>query len=276
MYLTLIREGLSIRDKITILLYLLCAPVRYYFKLKGKEYSRNYKHDVTLKNKYGLFFCCRSFNSSRIVCSSYEKNMSGYFKLRKGVFVDVGSHIGKYSIAVANAMGGKGKVISIEPEPHNFLCLKKNVNLNRLTNISLSNLVCCDKDGDTAFYVHNRFTSCHSIYPYTDANKITAKASRLDTILRKLKTSRVDLIKIDVENAELDVLKGAMDILNKNHPKIIFEAGNEKYLSKIINYLIDFGYTVHQINNKNYIARTTPMSSKMNTSKVINSQVDRK
>ncbi|MEM2614637.1 MAG: FkbM family methyltransferase, partial [Nitrososphaerota archaeon] len=51
------------------------------------------------------------------------------FNLEKGVFVDVGAHIGKYTIMVARKLKD-GKVIAIEADPNNFKILKKNLILN--------------------------------------------------------------------------------------------------------------------------------------------------
>jgi FkbM family methyltransferase len=203
MYLSLLREGLRFRDKMTILLYLFAAPARYISKRQGKEYETSSRSDVILKNYNSLFFCGKSFNASRIVCSLYERDIRDQFNLEAGVFVDIGAHIGKYAIAVAKGLGEKGRVIAIEPEPNNFGLLKKNVLMNGLKNILCENVACCDRESETILYVHNTLSTCHSIFPFAESREIKARADRLDSILSRLGVTVVDLMKIDVENAEL-------------------------------------------------------------------------
>lgn len=72
--------------------------------------------------------------------------------------------------------------------------------------------------------------------------------------MSELKIKKVDLVKIDVEGAEADVLKGATKTLKKYHPKIIFEAWDEQYLKKVKEVLKPFNYKIKQIAPENYIA----------------------
>ena len=63
----------------------------------------------------------------------------------------------------------------------------------------------------------------------------------------------MDLIKVDVEGAEAEVLKGATKAL-KSHPKIIFEAWNENYLEKVKKVLRPFNYKIKKTAKDNYLA----------------------
>ena len=62
------------------------------------------------------------------------------------------------------------------------------------------------------------------------------------------------LIKIDVEGAEAEVLKGATKTLKNSHPKIIFEAWDEQYLKKVKKILNKFNYKIKKIADENYFA----------------------
>jgi len=180
--------------------------------------------------------------------------MKRFFKIEmEEVFIDLGAGIGKYSIIIGNMMGNKGKVIAIEPEPKNFKILKKNIELNSLTNVIPINLACSKNEEKHFFYLDNKGVQGHSLIKRTKIKKII-KTKRLDNVLKDLKIKKVDLMKIDVEGAEADVLEGARATLRKNHPKIIFEAWDENYLDKVKKILKAFNYKIKQIAEQNYLA----------------------
>jgi FkbM family methyltransferase len=253
-YLHLVKEGKSIKDKTIVFVYFLLAPYRMLKKTIGIQNHRQYIKAISLKNADGLFNCGRSFISSRIVCEFYEKDLHEYLNLKEGVFVDVGAHIGKYTIAIGKKIGKRGKVISIEPETENFNLLKKNVGLNKLTNVCLQNAACAGQDGEAMLYVHKDHPTLHSFYINRGPSQIRVKTVKLDTIIQNLKINRVDLVKIDVEGAEIDVIKGSSDILKKHHPRIIFEAFDSENLNKIEKILCFLDYKIKLINEKNYFA----------------------
>ena len=55
------------------------------------------------------------------------------------IVVDVGAHIGRYTLIAANRVGRNGKVVAVEANPDNFEMLNNNVKLNRLTNVTSLN-----------------------------------------------------------------------------------------------------------------------------------------
>jgi len=253
-YLTLIKEGVFLKDKAAIILYMLCAPLRYLSKKIGKIHAQRLIKEVSIKNSDGLFSCGRSFTSCKAASSFYEKNIKQYFDLKEGIFIDIGAHIGKYTIRLANRMGNRGTVIAIEPEENNYKILKTNVVHNKLDNIHLLNVACFDKDGEIPLYVVDNYTTLHSIYKNGRQKKVVVKALKLDTIVAQLTINRVDLIKIDVEGAELAVIRGSRKILHKYHPKIIFEAWDKERFNDMDCLLKKFNYQIRQIDGENYLA----------------------
>ncbi|MEA3359125.1 MAG: FkbM family methyltransferase [Thermodesulfobacteriota bacterium] len=187
-------------------------------------------------------------------CHRYIKNRHGQFDLKEGIFIDIGAHVGKYAIRLANRLGDKGEVIAIEPEENNFKILEKNAKHNKLENIHLLNVACFNKDGEIPLYVSGNYTTLHSIYRNEGQKKVVAKALKLDTIVSQLNIKKVDLIKIDVEGAEIDVIKGSREILRKYHPRIIFEAWDEKHLKEMECFLKKFIYQIRKIDKENYLA----------------------
>lgn len=92
-------------------------------------------------------FFCRNFNDLLHIFPGFEIQIHSWFNhfLGKGnVFIDVGAHIGRYTVLFASFFK---KVVAVEPDPYNFLILRKNVLLNGFGNVILFNVGCFSKDG---------------------------------------------------------------------------------------------------------------------------------
>jgi len=249
----LVSEGATIKDKLAIILY---TP-KTFSHLISYDYNSHFLWDVTLKNKDGIFFCGKNNIAVFTGSTLDEIKLRDYFKLDEGVFVDIGSNIGKYAVKIGRKLsGGKGRVIALEPEPYNFEILKKNIKLNNLDNVLPLQLACYSENKKLTFYVEKSGSGSHSIYPTNSASKtIIIDALKLDDILKKNKIERVDLIKIDVEGAEVNVFQGAMNTIKKYHPQIIFECFSEDNLNKIEKILDKFNYHIKELpQGKNYLA----------------------
>lgn len=253
----LVREGYKNIDKLIILIYAITTPLLYIIKDMGfKPNLKEFISDVIIKNNNGLFFCSNSVNYAKIVSKDTEKSIDKYIWLKDGVFVDIGANIGKYTIKMSKMLKQKGKVIAIEPEPSNLKILKKNILLNNLVrynNLIVKAVACSDKEGIFNLYLNKEHEGSHSLSRKTE-NKIKVKLEKLDSIIKKLKLKRVDLIKIDVEGAELEVLKGAKNTIKKYKPKIIFECQSPKSMETVQNILELIGYNIKKIDNENYLA----------------------
>lgn len=140
--------------------------------------------------------------------------------------LDIGSNIGFYSIGAA-ILNPNLDIFSIEPNPKIFEELQRNVAANDLVNVpTLINKAVSQFPGNLNFYVP-RFTgsgggSLKNLHP-EEGEPITFKvqALTLPEIIPSVKT--IDLIKIDVEGAELSVIKSALELIQKSKPTIIIE-----------------------------------------------------
>ena len=65
-------------------------PLRMFYREIGKEYNPLLSSDITIENKYGIFFCGSSFLVSQGAISTYESENKKYFNLNEGVFVGLG------------------------------------------------------------------------------------------------------------------------------------------------------------------------------------------
>ncbi len=145
--------------------------------------------------------------------------------VKKGdVVIDIGAHIGYYTLIAAKIVGKKGKVYAFEPDPKNFQLLKKNVAANGYQNVILINQAVTDRNGISKFYLSiPSNTTDHRSYKFKDRIKtISVKSVTLDSFFKQ--TQKVNLIKIDIQGGELQALTSGVNLINNNHDiKIITE-----------------------------------------------------
>jgi len=157
--------------------------------------------------------------------------------------IDVGANIGHLSILMAK-QAKEGFVIAIEPVPRIFSFMVENIEINKVENIIPINIAIDEKDGIKEFFYikysddQSSFTINEEKFVLKDVRKINVIALRLDKLLELLNIKSVDFLKIDVEGAELLVLKSLGDYIKS--VKYIWFEFIEKNYSK-------FGYTLEDI-----------------------------
>lgn len=165
--------------------------------------------------------------------------------------VDVGANRGEYTLLMATR-AVQGRVLAFEPVPAIHAWLQSHVRSNRLPNVVTVNAAAHHYDGSSTFFInrHQGNSGLSSLSPslyYADGGleECAVPCVTLDTALATI--DRVDLIKIDVENHELDVLRGASHILATFHPIIIFEFGSvlQPASPEITDHLIELGYALY-------------------------------
>ena len=143
------------------------------------------------------------------------------------VCFDVGAQIGYLSLVMANAAQRRTRVVAFEPEELNTQRFASNMALNNITNVELVKKAVSNTSGVLKLYLSNdNNAGTHSTIA-NDPNVGTAfeevAAVALDEIVEQLKLGRLDMIKIDVEGAELEVIQGAKNVLSKFRPTCIIE-----------------------------------------------------
>jgi FkbM family methyltransferase len=176
--------------------------------------------------RYDYEFYCRINKDDFKIMTIHEDDIIEHFTPKEGdVVVDVGAHIGLYTIIASKRVGINGKVVSIEADPGNFEMLNRNIRLNKLSNIIPLNYAAYSKETKIKLYFPSK-ESRHTIYNTVMSDRaqneekfVEVNANTLDYILQQqkgIKQEQVNWIKIDVEGAEFEVLKGAHNILSKN------------------------------------------------------------
>ena len=165
-------------------------------------------------------------------------------KFKKGdVFVDVGARIGKYTITTAKIVGDSGLVVSLEPFPANYRRLLENIKMNNLTNVVALNVAAWCARCDLKLFIAIEHGQ-HSVKKNFGRGFINVQADTLDNILGALGVEKVNAIKIDVERAEAEVIKGSIKTLSKYHPRVIVEALESASIKELADKI---GYSMMQI-----------------------------
>jgi FkbM family methyltransferase len=129
------------------------------------------------------------------------------------VFVDVGAHIGYYTSLAADVMDGAGRVYAFEPCPANFDLLRKNTaiygNMIKAFGMAVGDRVC---QGE--LFLCNANSGDHRLAPVADRQAIPVCVTTLDAAL--VDVPAIDFLKIDVQGSELQVLRGAREIIGRS------------------------------------------------------------
>jgi FkbM family methyltransferase len=141
------------------------------------------------------------------------------------VCIDVGACFGWYTVLFSRRVGQYGHVHAFEPVPVNYKCVSDNLALNQCQNVTLNDFALGDSSGRFQMFLPERGVSA-SLQPHASLGNcklIEATVIPLDHYLEKGGLSRIDLIKADIEGAELPFLRGATNALQRYKPILMLE-----------------------------------------------------
>lgn len=165
------------------------------------------------------------------ITGCYEPNEFNWLAriLQPGMtFVDVGANMGLYSLFAARRVGSQGCVLAFEPSGREYAMAKANIERNQLSQVKLMRMALSDETGNVELLVAPMRHSGHNTlgafaYNTPIERRETVPAERLDDVLLRMAPHRVDVIKMDVEGAELRVLRGAAQTLARFRPVLLVE-----------------------------------------------------
>jgi FkbM family methyltransferase len=144
--------------------------------------------------------------------------------------IDVGAHIGYYSLMAAHRLRqiGAGLVFAFEPHPINFADLQRNQQLNNMSNLILIQKAVADQTTQMRLF-SSPLSGAHSLRQFPFHNdSYEVESITLDDFMVHYSTIKIGLLKIDVEGAELLTLRGAQQLLERDRPLVIYEESKER------------------------------------------------
>jgi FkbM family methyltransferase len=165
-------------------------------------------------------FFFTSFAESRDTLELYSKLVP----IRPGdVVFDIGAYCGLSSLYFAENVGETGHTYAFEADPGNFAALEKNAEKSGLKNLTIEHAAVWKESGTVEFQADG--TAGASVLSVSTRSNATVKVNSVtlaDYIAAK-SIQRIDLIKIDVEGAEVEILDASRAVLRQFRPKLIVE-----------------------------------------------------
>lgn len=177
--------------------------------------------------------------------------------------IDIGAHLGYFTIELSRLAGTNGHVYAIEPMSKFFNTLKTLVEKKELKNITLYQYA---MGGETGYvemgiprlnnvkkYAYARVKSTHATLDYVESEKV--KNVYGDELFRYLPS--VDFIKCDVEGLELSVFQSFIEIIRKHQPILLCELGDPQDRKRLLDLLSPFDYRLYYLENRKLKALET-------------------
>jgi FkbM family methyltransferase len=190
------------------------------------------------------------------VSGIWEPEVTGAFRalIKPGDTVfDIGGDAGYYTLLFRKCAGESGHVVVFEPIPKAYERIKENLALNAFTNCTLVKEALGSQAG--SFVLERPFEDSRINLTKSAAGEsdITVQVERFDTLADQLSLPVPDLIKIDVEGAELEVLRGMERLVADHHPDFVIELHPQHLpqfgasVEDVLNWLRQRGYQLRAL-----------------------------
>lgn len=196
----------------------------------------------------------------------YEPEITDIFikTIQKGdVVIDIGANIGYYTLIAARTVGGNGKVFAFEPDHTNYALLKRNIEINRYKNVIPIKKAVSNANTSAKFFLREDSTVSSLLndfdkYPSTGSTEV--ETIILDDFFKDKESiiSKIKLIKMDIEGAEMLALLGMSQIIEKNEKLAIISEFNPDFIKKsgyepeeFISKLKRYGFKIEVIGQEN-------------------------
>jgi FkbM family methyltransferase len=169
-----------------------------------------------------------------------------------GVFIDVGANIGYFTLLASRWVGSAGRVYAFEPVRQTYTLLRRNLVLNNCVNVATFQVACAAEPGELSIVTEQDSGKAY-LSPDGQGQEQVA-VTTVDCFATEQRLDRLDMVKIDVEGADFEVVKGARQTIKRFRPVIWLET---LFLSRfgaapsdVVEYLEPLGYTCMEQKNK--------------------------
>lgn len=176
----------------------------------------------------------------RVLGGSYERAQTELFRahVRDGDLVlDLGAHVGYYTLLASVLVGPRGRVFAFEPHPRNARYLRRHVHVNGCRNVEVLECAAYDRSGRVGF----RFGVGSGTGRVAESGAVEVPAVRLDEFVAE-RGIVPDVVKIDVEGGERPVLDGAREMLGRDRPLVFLSTHGPEQAASCTVLLAKLGY----------------------------------
>jgi len=174
--------------------------------------------------------------------------------------LDIGAHGGFYALLLSKLVGPTGQVIAFEPLPANYRVLEENIALNGVKNVQIQCEAVGERSGEMEFRVPDPEDSliAGQVSPADPRGYMSVRVVSLDDFLFE-RGVHVDFIKMDVEGAEGDILRGAWRTLRTFHSPMMVElhdVDKQKSRHPVVVMIEELGYQIQWLSEAGYTVHT--------------------
>jgi FkbM family methyltransferase len=181
-----------------------------------------------------------------LVSGAYEKPLQDAMvaALKPGhIFFDAGAHTGLFALLASRCIGASGNIVAFEPHPVNAKQLRVHLAMNSILNCRVVQAAVSDTVGSS--HIHDMGQS--TMFQLDDVGSVASgKRVRVPTTTLDAEAAKhgfPDVVKVDVEGAELLVLQGANRVLSEKKPILFIEVHTEAIARELYTRLAGFGYS---------------------------------
>ncbi len=249
-YYLMSKEGLTKTDVAKALPYRVSKLINKSLAIKKTDVILNHKLVLDKNDSLNLAW-------NRIYDPFETKVMLSLVR-PKDVIVDIGAHIGYYTLLFSKITGKSGKVFAFEPGQSIFMILKENVRINNYTDrvVTVNKAVSSENNREINLYLNNSNPGMNRIFKSEKYGKITDPIEKIGTIsvdgyFSRNPVQKIDFVKLDIEGSEYGAIKGMQQTLKNNesikiitefHPTSIREFGVEPI--EFLELLDSFGFEI--------------------------------
>jgi len=175
-----------------------------------------------------------------------------------GVALDGGANQGVYACGFAARVGPSGRVLAFEPEPGARAALEANIALNGFRNVAVSDAALTDAAGDVALDVSGGSVRASIAKDLGHERTLSVPATTIDAEVARAGLDRLDLVKLDIEGAEAQALRGAAQTLERFRPVLAVEIVGRDDYAEIAGLLEGVGYVPFRFADDGGLTAMTP------------------
>jgi FkbM family methyltransferase len=155
-------------------------------------------------------------------------------------------------------VGGRGKVVAVEPDPSNYGLLQKNIEMNGLWGVVTALQAAVSRPGEDSVWLYRyRYPGYHSLHQdpvETPQSKLQVPSATVDAIVERFLGGKVDVVKMDIEGHEVAALEGMVQTFEANptltllvewNPARLRDAGVDP--KRLVQRLTEWGFRVRII-----------------------------
>lgn len=253
-------RGATIRDQWTLVQSAFFSPVISLRDLQAWQDPHLLRDALVHVPGVGVFSLRANTDDLWHVLPYREQSIANLLtsRLKNGdTFIDAGANIGVYTIQAARLVGESGKVISIEMMPDTAERLEAHIRMNDLHNVTLVRRALSDSEAQIVVATvqagkYGQATIAKDSDRFGLGKQVSVETTTFDTVTEE--TSRVRLMKLDLEGAELAALTGAQLLLPKVEAVVYESRGSERSNADPVDkLLLKAGFNIRQLDGNNWL-----------------------